>query len=524
MSRLFLGLDSSTQSLSAVVVDLDARGVVYETAVGFDDALPAYGTRNGVLPNADPRAVHAPPLMWAEALDILFEQMRRDGAPLGDVLAVSGSGQQHGSVYLNEDAVRALAGLDPSRGLRENLEGALARETSPIWMDSSTRVECDEICEALGGLKATAEATGSTTFERFTGPQIRKFWKTEPDAYERTAHIMLVSSFMASLLSGGIAPIDHGDGAGMNLMDIRKRAWHPRALDATAPGLAGRLPSLAEPWKGIGPVSRYFAEKYGLNPDALSLAWSGDNPNSVIGLGLIREGMVAISLGTSDTYFGTMQACRTDPRGEGHVFVSPTGDYMTLICFKNGSLAREHVREAFGLDWEGFSEALRSTPRGNEGKIMLPYFEPEIVPNVLQPGVRRFGLAKDDAAGNCRAVVEAQMVSMRIHSAWMGVHPKGIYATGGASANREILQVMADVHGCPVYRFEVTNSAALGAALRAAHGYLLASGEEAAWEEVVSGLAEPVAGSAIEPNPEAREVYDGLARKYAECEREVIGG
>ena len=65
MGRLFLGLDSSTQSLSAVVVDLDARGVIYETAVGFDDALPAYGTRNGVLPHADPRVVHAPPLMWA---------------------------------------------------------------------------------------------------------------------------------------------------------------------------------------------------------------------------------------------------------------------------------------------------------------------------------------------------------------------------------------------------------------------------------------------------------------------------
>ena len=263
------------------------------------------------------------------------------------------------------------------------------------------------------------------------GPQIRKFYKTQPDAYANTAHIMLVSSFMASLIAGKIAPIDHGDGAGMNLMDIQTRTWHAAALNATAPDLSHRLPPLAESRAIIGTVSRYFVDKYGVNPNAQALVWSGDNPNSVVGLGLIREGLVAISLGTSDTYFGTMKNCQTDPRGEGHVFVSPTGDYMTLICFKNGSLAREAVRKSHGLDWDGFSHALQSTPPGNHGKIMLPYFEPEIVPNVLTPGVHRFDLHKQDAAGNCRAVVEAQMMSMRLHAEWMGVRPSAIYVTGG---------------------------------------------------------------------------------------------
>ena len=92
-------------------------------------------------------------------------------------------------------------------------------------------------------------------------------------------------------------------------------------------------------------------------PEALATVWTGDNPASVIGLGLIKPGQVAISLGTSDTFFGTMEKCQTDEAGEGHVFGSPTGGYMTLICFKNGSLAREKIRELYKIpDWKKFGE------------------------------------------------------------------------------------------------------------------------------------------------------------------------
>ena len=521
MANLFLGLDSSTQSISAIVIDLDTRQVVYDLSLNYDDTLPHYGTENGVLKNSDPTIVHTPPLLWVDALDKLLAQMKTDGVALNNIKAISGSGQQHGSVYLNKNTPETLSNLDATKSLIENLTDVFSRTTSPIWMDSSTRAECDETCDALGGLQATAEATGSTTFERFTGPQIRKFYKDDPEAYAQTAHIMLVSSFMASILSGTIAPIDHGDGAGMNLMNIQTRQWHNQALDATAPNLANRLPPLAKSWQIIGPISTYFVERYGFAPDTQTLTWSGDNPNSVVGLGLIKEGMVAISLGTSDTYFGTMKTCQTDPRGEGHVFVSPTGDYMSLICFKNGSLAREAIAEQFGLNWEGFSQALKATPPGNNGKILLPYFEPEIVPNVLTPGIHRFDLDENDAEGHCRAVVEAQMMSMRIHSEWMGVRPSAIYVTGGASVNTDILQIMADVQNCPVYQFEVTNSAALGAALRAAHGYLKSSDESTTWQDIIAGFSEPIAGSEITPKNIA--IYDHLVKKYAECERRALG-
>ena len=519
MARLFLGLDSSTQSLTAVVIDADTRRTVAEVSLNFDATLPAYGTRNGVLRGDDPTVVHAPPLLWAEALDRMFERLPKAGIDVGAIRAVAVSGQQHGSVYLNASAPAALAALDPARGLAESLDGAFARATSPIWMDSSTSAECAEITAAMGGPAALARATGSAAFERFTGPQIRKFFKTEPEAYAKTAHIALVSSFIPSILAGKIAPIDPGDGAGMNLMDIASRQWHPAALEATAPGLAAKLPPIVDSWTAVGAISPYFVRRHGMNPGTRVFVGSGDNPCSVVGLGLVEPGLVAISLGTSDTYFGTMSACRVSAEGEGHVFGSPAGGYMSLVCFKNGSLARERVRDSLGLDWAGFAEAIRTTPPGlGGGRLLLPWFEPEITPRVLAPGVRTRGL-DETASARCRAVVEAQMTSMRNHTRWMGVRPARIYATGGASANREILQVMADVHRCPVFRFETTASAALGAALRAFHGWMSATGSPLPWPEIVRGLAEPVAGSRVDPVPETAAVYDALATEYAEFER-----
>lgn len=523
MARLILGLDSSTQSLSAVLIDLDTRKVVYEKSLNFDQALPQFKTRNGVLPNRDPLVKHSPPLLWVAALDLLFAQMKQDKVALKDVLAISGSGQQHGSVYLNAGAEAALAGLNPQKSLAENLGGIFARKTSPIWMDSSTTKECEEIRKKLGGVKYTASRTGSDAFERFTGPQIRKFCKTEPKAYAATAHIALVSSFMASILAGKIAPIDYGDGAGMNLMDIRKKVWNTDALKATAPGLAKKLPPLAPAGKVIGPVSPYFVQKFGLNPAALATIWTGDNPASAVGLGLIKPGMAAVSLGTSDVFFGTMAQGQTDEFGEGHVFGLPTGGYLSLICFKNGSLAREKIREACKIaDWKKFGALVESTPPGNRGGILVPWFDPEIVPRVNRPGIHRFDLDEKDAAANCRAVFEGQAMALRLHSQWMGAAPDHIFATGGAASNPQLLQIIADVMNCRVQRIEVSKSAALGAALQAAHGWLTAEGKKPVWEKLAAGFSRPVPGSEVRPNRQAARVYDQLLEKYADCEQTAM--
>ena len=70
---------------------------------------------------------------------------------------------------------------------------------------------------------------------------------------------------------------------------------------------------------------------------------------------------------------------------------------MSLVCFRNGSLAREWVRIEHRLDWDGVARAARSKQPGNDGWLMLPWLETEITPHVAHAGVRRFGFDRIDA-------------------------------------------------------------------------------------------------------------------------------
>jgi len=113
-------------------------------------------------------------------------------------------------------------------------------------------------------------------------------------------------------------------------------------------------------------------------------------------------------------------------------------------------------------------------------------------------------------------------MAMAVHSNWMAVTIDTIHATGGAAANTQILQVMADVFGADVYRSTVGNSAALGAALRAWHGDTLADGTPLPWSTIVA-IAEPKPTSLIPPNANRHAIYRELLPIYEACEAHALG-
>ena len=482
---LTLGIDSSTQGTKAVVFEVGTGRVVASASVNYGKDLPEFGSPDGFIPNADALVRRADPKMWTRGLDLVLERLRASGAPMERIEAVGGDAQQHATVYLAED-------------------GSFSRPESPIWMDSSTGEEVAALDARFGDSLRTR--TGSPAIERFAAAQVMKFAREDPEGWAKTARVHLLSSFLTSYLAGEDGPIDTGDGAGMNLLDLETLEWDREICDFVSPGLAEKLPRVARPGGVPLRLAARFA-KFGLRPGIPVVPFTGDNPASLVGCGAEEPGCAVVSLGTSDTFFAAMRDFRTDPDGFGHVFGNPAGGFMSLSCFKNGSLARERVKDECGVDWKFFDEtAFELTPPGNGGQIAFPYFETEITPRHDATGIEaNFDWASAPSEVKIRAVVEGQMENMRERTKWIGDFDK-ILVTGGASRSRGIRGVIERVFGAKTETLDVADSAAVGGARLAARAIralvcafalCAAATAQAAWTDV--GEAQVASVKAMEP-------------------------
>lgn len=275
--RCCLGWDFSTQQVKVVAVDAELN-VFYEESVHFDRDLPEFGTQGGVHVHKDGLTVTSPVLMWVQALDIILEKMKASGFDFSQVLALSGAGQQHGSIYWKAGAQQALTSLSPDLRLHQQLQDCFSISDCPVWMDSSTTAQCRQLEAAVGGAQALSCLTGSRAYERFTGNQIAKIYQQNPEAYSHTERISLVSSFAASLFLGSYSPIDYSDGSGMNLLQIQDKVWSQACLGACAPHLEEKLSPPVPSCSVVGAISSYYVQRYGFPPGCKVVAFTGDNP------------------------------------------------------------------------------------------------------------------------------------------------------------------------------------------------------------------------------------------------------
>ncbi|KAH9479446.1 Xylulose kinase [Psilocybe cubensis] len=539
---LFLGLDLSTQQLKAVLLDEESN-VVHEAAVHFDRDLPHHGTTNGAILGPDDGEVTSPVKMWLEAIDLLCERLSEGKIDFGAIAAVSGAGQQHGSVFWSSDSDSLLASLDSSKSLTEQLfPAAFASPKAPIWQDSSTTVDCKRLEDEFGGAQAVADVSGSRAYERFTGNQISRIRRLKPDVYEASTHISLVSSFITSVFLGRIAPIDISDASGMNLMDVLSCKWDQRLLEICGgPTLRAKLGE--EPVIGgtsLGPVSSWWVKKWGFNPECIVAPFTGDNPATVMSLS--APGDALLSLGTSTTFLLSIPHTSAPPKRftTSHLLAHPT-DFdgkIAMLCYKNGALAREQIRDRFANgDWDKFNQLIQQTPPGCNGNLGFYFPLPEIIPpNVTGEFFFTTDLVKTTVKPplptenvpptiHPRAIVESQFLSIRSRIAAMlpkdSPHLKRLVISGGSSQNLVIRQLLADIFDMDVYVSATKEAAASGGALLAKYAWWKRSHPEGTFEDMTAGEAMGLQCVA-NPNKEISAVYNDLVSVYDACEAQVV--
>ena len=437
---LYIGIDSGTQSVKAVVLDLASRKVVAEARAPHKliEGLPV-----GHLEQH--------PHEWTAALDFVLGEVAAqiDGRC---VRGIGVSGQQHGFVPLDAhgDVIR------PAK----------------LWCDTSTTAECAIITKKLGGPKAAIRQTGNLILPGFTAPKILWLKRHEPANYAKLRQVLLPHDYLNFFLTGNYF-MEFGDASGTALLDVRRRTWSRAAINAIDRKLADWLPPLSSSHEAAGTLRPELASRYGFAADVVVSAGGGDNMMGAIGTGNVVPGVVTASFGTSGTIYAFASRPVTDSEGEIAAFCSSTGGWLPLLCTMNVTTVTEQVRALFNQDHAALNAAVAAAPAGAGGLVLLPYLAGERTPNVPDGSGVLLGLnSRNFTAGHlARAAMEGVTLGMNYglrRLSALGVKAKEIRVTGGGAKSPVWRQLMADVFGVPVVAMVEDEGAALGGALQAA--------------------------------------------------------
>jgi len=457
-NNYFIGVDSGTQSTKTILLDAESGAVVAGASRHYDliEGLPAGHKEQQ-------------PAEWIAAVRQTIQTvLDHAGIDRAQVRGIGVSGQQHGFVALdeNDQVVRA----------------------AKLWCDTSTSPECEEIIEKLGGLEKTIAAVGNGVPAGFTASKILWMKRHEPQNFARLRTVLLPHDYINFWLTGR-KTMECGDASGTALLDVRNRAWSRAAMDAIDPGVAAMLPELIASDDIAGCLRDELAAEFGLSRDVIVSSGGGDNMMGAIGTGNVAPGVVTVSLGTSGTIYACAEKPVIDPQGEVAAFCDSTGKWLPLVCTMNVTVATEMVRERFNLSHDELSDAAASVPAGNDGLMLIPFFEGERTPNAPDATGVYFGLRDKtfSIAHFARAAMEGTTLGLnyglnRLRE--LGIRPAEIRATGGGAKSAVWRQILADVFDAEVVCVANEEGAAVGAAVQAMWAYRKQQGNPASIEDL----------------------------------------
>ena len=456
---LVLGLDSSTQSAKAVLVDSE-DGTVVDSAVA-----------------PHPAGTEVDPAAWLEACDAVT------GPLLERASAVAVGGQQHGMVALDGDGAPVRPAL--------------------LWNDTRSAAAAADLVAEIGGPDRCAEAVGSVLVASFTITKLRWLRDHEPEHAQRVERVLLPHDYVsAHLAAPGTAPFtDRGDASGTGYYAAHEDRWRPDLAEA-ALGRPVDLPRVA----GVAEAAAVTRSGLPIGPG------TGDNMAAALGLDL-GPGDVLVSIGTSGVASAVAPAPVADGTGTVTGFADARGGFLPMATTMNAAKILDLQAALLGVSLEELAELALSAQPGAGGVTLLPYYGGERTPNRptatgtwtgLRPSTTRADLA--------RAAVEGLLCSLAdavdLLAGVTGRPPGRVLMVGGATRSPAVRRLAPAILGCPVVVPPAGEYVALGAARQAAW-VLAGSAEPPVWS------AGPVETLEADPQPDLRARYAELRDRTA---------
>lgn len=467
--KYLLGIDIGTSGTKTVLFDTNGKSISCST-VEYHLYQPKIGW------------AEQDPLDWWKAVcESTKSVINSSGVNPSDISGIGLSGQMHGLVLLDAN----------NNVLRKSI----------IWCDQRTHAECDEITKKVGA-KRLIEITANPALTGFTASKILWVRNNEPDVYSKINKILLPKDYIRFMLTGDYAT-EVSDASGMQLLDIKNRCWSDEILEKLEIKKEW-LGKMYESCENTGHVNEAAAHVTGLAAGTIVAGGAGDQAAGAVGNGIVKEGVISSTIGTSGVVFAHMDNIEIDMKGRVHTFCHAVpGAWHIMGVTQAAGLSLKWFRDNFcieemrtadlmGIDpYILMDKEAAEIPPGAEGVLYLPYLMGERTPH-LNPDARGvfFGLsAAHNKAHMIRAVLEGVVYSLRdcieiIRG--MGIKASQIRASGGGSKSPLWRQMQADMFKTDICTVNSSEGPALGAAILAGVASGIYEGVVLACEKIIN--------------------------------------
>src|SRR4051812_38777335 len=355
-----LGIDIGTSGTKTLICDED--GKVLATA-----------TAEHPISSPKPGWSEQDPLDWWDATCKATKAvLKKAKIKPTDVRGIGLSGQMHGSVFL----------ADGDKPLRPAL----------LWNDQRTAQQCAEIEAKAGGREKLIDMVANPALTGFTAPKILWVRDHEPKVYAKTKHILLPKDYIRLCMTGEYAT-EVSDASGTLLLDVANRTWSNELLNILDIDKA-LMPRLHESPEITGTLNAQGASALGLREGIPVVGGAGDQAAGAVGNGIVTEGIVSATLGTSGVVFAHSDTPTRDPRGRVHTMCHAVpGKWCVFGCMLSAGGSFQWFRNQFGTTeiaaakkrkmdpYELLVAEAQKAPPGSEGLFFLPYLTGERCPH-----------------------------------------------------------------------------------------------------------------------------------------------